>query len=106
MAFNEVRTNPASMVAQLDELIADKALVGEERYKAEKTRRAIHRQRSGLKPIRFSDALFLAARDHCKDGEVNGIVGDVGSGGEFPKQRVANYAKAMGVEQQVDASLN
>lgn len=102
--FNEVRTNPASMVAQLDELLADDALQGENRYRVFKARRKLHKQRAGLKPIKFSDALFLAAADHCADGTENGIVGDVGSDGSFPAERVQKYAKAMGVEECTDAA--
>jgi len=102
--FNEVRTNPSSMVAQLDELLADDALQGENRYLVFKARRKLHKQRAGLKAFAFNDSLFLAAADHCKDGTDNGIVGDVGSDGSFPSERVQKYAKAMGVEEQVDAS--
>jgi uncharacterized protein YkwD len=49
--FNEVRTNPSSMVAQLDELLADDALQGENRYLVFKARRKLHKQRAGLKPV-------------------------------------------------------
>ena len=89
------------MVAALDKLLADPNLVGEDRYMVLKTRRALHRQRAGLEPLKFSDSLFMAAADHCADGEKNGIVGDVGTDGSFPSERVGKYAKSMGVEQQV-----
>jgi len=92
------------MVAQLDELLADDNLKGENRYLVFKARRALHKQRSGLKPLDFSDSLFLAASEHCNDGTNNGIVGDVGSDGLFPSERVQKYAKSMGVEEQVDAA--
>ena len=87
------------MVAQLDELLADDNLKGENRYLVFKARRALHKQRSGLESLKFSDALFLAAADHCADGTDKGIVGDVGSDGSFPSERVQKYAKSMGVEQ-------
>ena len=101
---NEVRTNPAEMVKLLDEYLLSPKLVGEDRYKVVKARRAIHRQRAGLDPIQWSDSLFLSARDHCADGTVNGIIGDVGSDGTFPEARVAKYAKVLGVEEVVEAA--
>lgn len=92
------------MVAQLDELLANDKLQAENKYLVWKARRALHKQRAGLEPLKFNDALYLAAADHCKDGTDNGILGDVGSDGSFPNKRVAKYGKAMGVEEQVEAA--
>lgn len=102
--LNEVRVNPAGMVAALDEFLLSPKLIGEKRYKVFKARRAIHRQRAGLKPVAWSDALFLAAMDHCKDGEQNGVIGDVGSDLSFPEARIAKYAKTIGSEEMVEAA--
>ena len=72
------------MVEKINELLRAENIDGEEKYALVKTRNAIKKKNVGLKPLKFSDALFIAARDQCNDGTENGITSNVGSDGSFP----------------------
>ena len=53
------------------------------------------------KPVRkleWSDALFLAARDHCNDTGLAGKVGSIGADGSTPFSRIRRYASAQGYQ--------
>jgi hypothetical protein len=60
------------------------------------------RQMESLPALAFSDALFLAADDHCRDASKNGLTSSIGSKDQSgmnssPYSRVARYADARGV---------
>ena len=60
------------------------------------------RQMESLPALVFSDALFLAADDHCRDASKNGLTSSIGSKDKSgmnssPYSRVGRYADSTGV---------
>lgn len=49
-----------------------------------------------MNPLRWSDSLFLAGREHCEDMGKKGSKGLYGSNGSSPFSRIQNYGSVRG----------
>ena len=58
--------------------------------------RAQHALEQLLRHLEWSDALFLAARDHCIDQGPKGKLGSTGSDGSDAFDRISRYGEARG----------
>ena len=67
-------------------------------YKLMKIRAALMKVKPRDKKISYNNALGLAAMDHCKCLAEGTCKGHVGPDGTFPKDRVAMYGTANGID--------
>ena len=115
-----MRTNPASFIKQLQQILDDYdsvKLEGVDDVPAtvpEEDRTVVNklgvlramRRLSKMQPLpafEWDDGLFLAADDHCRDAAANGLKTDLGSImanglNSIPASRVGKYNDAIGVE--------
>ena len=67
----------------------------------------VKRFRGSAGALKFNNALFLAANEHCGDIAANGATGSVGSDGKtLPGDRAAKFADVVGLEDLIVGGAN
>lgn len=112
--LNKLRTEPKSLMPLFDMRLEEFEAVNLEASRAvsklpvERLTQEYHstvkeaieslKSQEPVRKLEWSDALFLAARDHCNDTGVVGKVGSIGADGSTPFSRIRRYASAQGYQ--------
>lgn len=108
-AHNQMRTDPKSFIPSIDSAIARFVpnskklrrynrpdLITQEGVSAWYEAKQSLKLQQELSPLKWSDALALAAQDHCADTGSKGVVSHDGSDGSKVWDRMERYGEAWG----------